>query len=162
MPLIDVGSGSSILIDSCLSQGFQDITALDISASAFTHSKNRLAAAAARVRFVEADILGWQPTRYYGLWHDRAAFHFLIEPTARGRYFSTLTAVLEKGGYFICATFAFTGPKQCSGLTVRRYDAEVLGATFAPWFDLLENDQQVHLTPGGSDQRFIWELFRRK
>ena len=41
-PLIDIGSGASKLIDGWLSQGFRDITALDISANAFVQSKLRL------------------------------------------------------------------------------------------------------------------------
>ena len=78
-PLIDIGSGASKLIDGWLSQGFRDITALDISANAFVQSKLRLGAAADHVTFIKANVLDWQPEQRYQLWHDRAVFHFLTD-----------------------------------------------------------------------------------
>ena len=30
--------------------------------------------------WIAADVTRWRPTRRYGLWHDRAVFHFLTEP----------------------------------------------------------------------------------
>ena len=56
-PLIDIGSGASSLLDAWLSLEFRDLTALDIAASAFIQSKQRLGVAAARVIFVEANVL---------------------------------------------------------------------------------------------------------
>ena len=99
-PLIDIGSGASSLLDAWLSLEFRDLTALDIAASAFMQSKQRLGVAAARVIFVEANVLNWQPERRYQLWHDRAVFHFLTDADTRKQYINTLMAALEPGGFF--------------------------------------------------------------
>jgi hypothetical protein len=161
-PLVDIGSGASKLIDGWLSQGFRDITALDISASAFVHSKQRLGTASDHVTFVEANVLDWQPERRYQLWHDRAVFHFLTDPNSRGRYIKTLTTALAPGAFFICGGFSTSGPQKCSGLQVQRYDADTIAGVFAPWFEVLALEVEIHLTPAGSEQHFLWSLFRRR
>ena len=161
-PVIDIGSGASKLIDAFIDLGFSDITALDISANAFTHSKQRLGLAANRVTFIEADILRWQPKRRYQLWHDRAVFHFLIEQSDVDSYVRTLAASLETGAVFICGSFSTLGPKKCSGLPVQKYDAPLMEVTFGHWFDLIENEVETHITPSGADQHFLWSIFSRK
>ena len=113
-PLIDIGSGASKLIDGWLSQGFRDITALDISAHAFVQSKLRLGAAADHVTFIKANVLDWQPEQRYQLWHDRAVFHFLTDPDSRECYINTLTKALTPRAFFICGAFSTSGPQKCS------------------------------------------------
>ncbi|MDG2407181.1 MAG: class I SAM-dependent methyltransferase [Paracoccaceae bacterium] len=162
MPVIDIGSGASRLIDGFLDLEFTDITALDISASAFAHSKKRLGAAANRVSFIEADILRWQPKRRYQLWHDRAVFHFLTEQRDIDSYVSTLKATLRTGGFFICGGFSTSGPQKCSGLPVQQYDATMMAVTFGRWLDFVESEVETHLTPAGVEQHFLWSFFRRK
>ena len=110
-PVVDIGSGASKLIDAFIDLGFSDITALDISASAFTQSKQRLGLAANRVSFIEADVLRWQPKRRYQLWHDRAVFHFLIQQSDVDSYVRTLAASLGTGAVFICGSFSTLGPE---------------------------------------------------
>ncbi len=161
-PLIDIGSGASKLIDGWLSQGFRDITALDISAHAFAQSKLRLGAAADHVTFIEANVLDWQPERRYQLWHDRAVFHFLTDPDSRKCYINTLTKALMPRAFFICGAFSTSGPQKCSGLEVQRYDAGTMAEVFAPWFEVSASEVETHLTPGGAEQHFLWSLFRRR
>src|SRR5262245_10145907 len=76
-PIIDIGGGASTLVDDLLKRGFADVTVLDISEAGLTKARNRLEERASRVSWVVADITRWQPTRRYGVWHDRAVFHFL-------------------------------------------------------------------------------------
>jgi len=161
-PVIDIGSGASKLIDAFIDLCFSDITALDISASAFTHSKQRLGLAANRVTFIEADILRWQPKRRYQLWHDRAVFHFLIEQGDVDSYVQKLAASLGTGAVFICGSFSTLGPQKCSGLSVQKYDASQMAATFGHWFDLIESEVEIHITPAGVEQHFLWSVFCRK
>ena len=161
-PLIDIGSGASKLIDGWLSQGFRDITALDISAHAFVQSKLRLGAAADHVTFIEANVLDWQPERRYQLWHDRAVFHFLTDPDSRECYINTLTTALAPRAFFICGAFSTSGPQKCSGLEVQRYDPGSMAEVFAPWFEVLASENETHLTPARSEQHFLWSLFQRR
>ena len=161
-PLIDIGSGASKLIDGWLSQGFRDITALDISANAFVQSKLRLGVDADQVTFIEANVIDWQPERCYQLWHDRAVFHFLTDPDSRERYINTLMTALAPGAFFICGGFSTSGPQKCSGLEVQRYDPGRMAEVFAPWFEVLASENETHLTPARSEQHFLWSLFQRR
>ena len=162
VPVVDIGSGASKLIDAFIDLGFSDITALDISASAFTQSKQRLGLAANRVFFIEADVLRWQPKRRYQLWHDRAVFHFLIQQNDVDNYVRTLATSLGKGAIFICGSFSSLGPDKCSGLPVQKYDASLMAVTFGHWFDLIESEVETHITPAGAEQHFLWSVFCRK
>lgn len=75
--VIDIGGGASVLAQRLLAQGWQDVTVLDISEAALAVAKARLGALADGVRWEVADITQWIPRRRYGVWHDRAVFHFL-------------------------------------------------------------------------------------
>ena len=72
VPIIDVGGGSSRLAGALLAAGYTDLTVLDISETASSLARRRLAQDGDRVKWVTADLLTWQPTRRYGVWHDRA------------------------------------------------------------------------------------------
>jgi hypothetical protein len=65
------------------------------------------------------------------------------------------------GSVAIIAAFAIDGPEQCSGLAVRRYDAETLGAELGDGFSLIEAWRQAHITPWGTPQSFQWCAFSR-
>lgn len=162
MSLIDVGGGASTLADHLLDRGWRDLTVLDISPDALEISKLRLGGRADMVEWQVADIAGWTPPRRYDIWHDRAVFHFLIEPESRAAYKHALQEALKSGGLAIIATFAAEGPEQCSGLLVRRYNAEGLGAELGESFDLIAHWTDVHQTPAGKEQPFTWAIFRNQ
>ena len=48
--IIDVGGGSSTLVDDLLHEGYTDLTVLDVSSTALAASRARLAEAASRVK----------------------------------------------------------------------------------------------------------------
>ena len=121
--IIDIGGGASTLVDHLLDDGFQNITVLDISAEALGIAKQRLAARAEVVTWLEADITKINlPNHVYDVWHDRAVFHFLTKPEERTRYVNIVKKSVKPGGHVIVATFAIDGPEKCSGLEVARYD----------------------------------------
>ena len=76
-PIIDVGGGSSTLVDKLYDQAYTDISVLDISGSALAHAKKRLANKADKVHWYETDVTHFKPPQKFALWHDRAVFHFL-------------------------------------------------------------------------------------
>ncbi len=79
--IIDVGGGASRLVDELCRAGYSDITVLDLSPTALAKARARLGDAAARVRWLEADVLNARlPEAGFDLWHDRAVFHFLTSP----------------------------------------------------------------------------------
>jgi SAM-dependent methyltransferase len=159
--IIDVGGGASRLVDRLVEQGFEDVTVLDLSAAALEAAKARLGEAAGKVRWIVADATEWTPARTFDVWHDRAAFHFLVDPDDQASYVERLRRALRPGGFAIIATFALDGPEKCSGLPVARRDAESLCAALGPGFVLVETRRCDHRTPSGAIQHFQFSAFRR-
>ena len=160
-PIIDIGGGASRLVDCLVSKGYDDVTVLDLSSAALARARSRLDNSANRVRWIEADVTVWEPSRVYDVWHDRAAFHFLVLPEDQAAYVGRLVRALRPGGHAIIGTFAPDGPERCSGLAVRRYDATELAATFGGGFALVDTRKHEHATPWGATQRFQFSTFRR-
>lgn len=158
--LIDIGGGASRLVDNLLARGFRALSVLDLSGTALDAAKSRLGAQAESVKWIVADATLWEPTETYGIWHDRAAFHFLIEERDRAAYIVRMKKALRAGGHAIVATFAPDGPERCSGLPIMRYDAETLGQTLGRGFELIETRRHSHATPWGSTQSFQFSVFR--
>ncbi len=159
--IIDVGGGASVLVDFLLDAGFTRLAVLDISAAALAHSKERLGARAGDVEWFEADVTGFTSPHYFNLWHDRAVFHFLTDKADRQKYVQTLKRTLTPDGRVIIATFAIDGPLKCSGLEVARYDASAIVAEFGEGFRLLEQVDETHTTPWGTEQEFSYFRFAR-
>ena len=158
--LLDVGAGTSILVDELVAEGLE-VTALDVSAAALDQLESRLGPAARHVDFVCADLRTWQPTRTWDAWHDRAVFHFLLDTTDRDAYVAAATAAVTPGGVLVLGVFAPDGPEQCSGLPTARYGAESLAALFAGEFALEHTEREEHVTPWGAVQPFTWVRLRR-
>ena len=135
---------------------------LDLSGSALDTAKTRLHDRSAKVRWIIADATDWEPLQAYDIWHDRAAFHFLVEAGDRAGYIASLGRALKIGGYAIIATFALDGPERCSGLPVLRYDAASLGQALGHRFKLVHARLHQHATPWGSEQAFQFSVFRRE
>jgi trans-aconitate methyltransferase len=159
--IIDVGGGASRLVDVLLKRGFRHVTVLDISAPALDLAALRLGRCASEVRWIAADVTEWEPSTRFDIWHDRAAFHFLVDPADRAAYVARLTQALRPGGHAIIATFAKDGPEKCSGLQVHRYDAEELARELGKNFTLIETRRHDHATPWNSNQRFQFSVFRK-
>lgn len=160
-PFVDIGGGASNLVDALLASGWSDVTVVDIAAPALEAAQARLGEAAAGVHWENADITRWNPAHRYGVWHDRAVFHFLTEPEQRDAYRRALLARTAPDALVIIATFAPDGPEKCSGLPVQRHDAASLAAALGSAFTLLDDWREEHLTPWGAAQKFIWCMFKR-
>lgn len=151
------------MVDDLLDLGYRNITVLDLSAAALGKAKRRLGEEADQVTWVEADITAVELTPlYYDIWHDRAVFHFLIDATDRRKYVSNATAALKPGGHLIIAAFAADGPQQCSGLNTARYTAEQLQWEFGDSFTLIDSVDELHTTPSGTQQKFLYCHFEKR
>jgi 2-polyprenyl-3-methyl-5-hydroxy-6-metoxy-1,4-benzoquinol methylase len=155
--IIDVGGGESTLVDDLLVRGYNNITVLDVSQIAIDLAKKRLGSAAEQVRWVVADIteIELQP-RAYDLWHDRAVFHFLTAHERRIAYVRQVAHSVKPGGHVIVSTFGPEGPTKCSGLEVMRYEGESLHREFGARFRLIESSTELHHTPFGTTQQFLY------
>lgn len=161
-PIIDVGGGASVLVDDLLRRGFLDVSVLDLSGTALERTRTRLGERSGSVTMIEGDIrTAPLPAHHYALWHDRAVFHFLTEAADRAAYVRQLTRSLRPRAHAIIATFAEDGPLRCSGLPVARYSADALHRELGAGFTLVASQRELHATPMGTSQAFVYCLFRR-
>jgi SAM-dependent methyltransferase len=155
--IIDVGGGASTFVDDLLDRGYLNVTILDLSASALEAAKQRLANRASAVHWVCADVTRTElPENAYAFWHDRAVFHFLVDSAARNRYVDTVRRSVKPGGHIVVATFGPHGPDKCSGLDVLRFTPEALHAEFGDDFAKISDSTEIHKTPWGTDQEFVY------
>lgn len=160
--ILDVGGGASHLSGALLRAGYTEITVADLSTAALDRARSDLGDDADRVAWVEADIRIHDFGRQFDLWHDRAAFHFMVETDDREGYLEVLRRTLRPGGHLILATFGPEGPTRCSGLPVHRYGEAELSDEFGATFDLVSSQEVKHQTPSGAGQQFIYAHFQRK
>jgi ubiquinone/menaquinone biosynthesis C-methylase UbiE len=159
--ILDVGSGATTLLDDLLKEGYSNIVAMDISASALAVSKQRL-----------ADLITWEVadiTHPLGieensidLWHDRAVLHFFTSKIEKQGYLENLKKVVKRGGFVIIETFSPEGVPQCSGLELQRYDEEMLETFLGLEFELIQFKRHVHSTPSGGERPYVSTLFKRR
>ncbi len=160
--IFDNGGGDSYLVDNLLKLGYNNITVQDISESALDRVKKRLGVDAAKVRWVIADEAHCNPQGQYDLWHDRAAFHFLIEEDEIKNYVNTIQSCIKPGGHFIIGTFSEQGPKKCSGLDIRQYSEKSMTKLLGDPFEKVKCLTIDHHTPFNSVQNFLFCTFKRK
>ncbi|HYK17814.1 MAG TPA: class I SAM-dependent methyltransferase [Bryobacteraceae bacterium] len=155
--IIDVGAGESTLVDDLLARGYRDLTVLDVSHTAIDATRKRLGSAADRVRWITGDITRADlASGSFDVWHDRAVFHFLTDPGERKLYVDSVLKAVKRGGHVIVSTFGPQGPVKCSGLDVMRYDAHALHDQFGKRFRIEESTEELHHTPWGTAQQFVY------
>ena len=157
--IIDVGGGDSKLVDFLLEQGFENISVLDISKAALERAKKRLGKNADKINWIESDILDFKPNENYDVWHDRAAFHFLVTKAQIENYISI--AQNSVSGYLAIGTFSENGPKKCSGLEIKQYSENELTKTVENGFEKLKCVNEDHKTPFDTIQNFTFCSFKR-
>ncbi len=161
-PIIDVGGGSSALVDCLCNEGYTNIAVLDISKNALAYAQDRLGDKSKEIEWYEEDITSFDPSHQFSLWHDRAVFHFMTNKSDRNKYINVLKRTLELNGHLIIAAFAIGGPTKCSGLDIVQYDAAKLMIELGEVFELVEEINEVHITPENKEQQFKYFRFIHK
>jgi 2-polyprenyl-3-methyl-5-hydroxy-6-metoxy-1,4-benzoquinol methylase len=155
--IIDVGGGASTFVDDLVDRGYTNVTVLDLSQTALDAAQARLGDRASAVRWICADVTQvGLPEHAYDFWHDRAVFHFLTDSEARARYVVTVRKSVKPGGHIVVATFGPHGPETCSGLEVLRFSPAALHAEFGGDFAKLADATELHKTPWGTEQEFVY------
>lgn len=157
--IIDIGGGDSRLADFLLDEGYENITVLDISATALEKAKVRLGARAEKINWIASDITEFTPATTYDIWHDRAAFHFLTTEQQIKTYLNIVKNAVT--GFLVIGTFSENGPKKCSGLDIRQYSANSLERMFKDDFTKLTCKTEDHITPFNTAQNFTFCSFKR-
>ena len=159
--IIDIGGGDSFFVDHLLQMGYNNITVLDISATAINKAKYRLGDKAMSVSWVVSDILEFKSDVQFDCWHDRAAFHFLTNSTEVNNYLSLAQGHIKQNGKLIIGTFSTEGPEKCSGLPVKQYNENILTATLQKWFEKIRCITTDHITPFKTIQNFLFCSFKK-
>jgi 2-polyprenyl-3-methyl-5-hydroxy-6-metoxy-1,4-benzoquinol methylase len=155
--IIDVGAGTSTLVDHLMTSGYTDITLLDISEAALEVAKTRIGSPSTQLQWLVGDVTSFPfEQQRYDVWHDRAVFHFLTDPLQQQRYVKQVLHAVKPGGHVIIATFGLNGPDKCSGLPTARYDAATLQSVFGSHFELIRSTNETHHTPWKSEQLFVY------
>jgi hypothetical protein len=139
--IIDVGGGDSYLVDNLLKLGFTDITILDISEKAL-------------------DAADFVPPEKYDFWHDRAAFHFLVNQNEIDKYIYTVKTNLNENVVFVVGTFSENGPTKCSGIEIKQYSESKLSQLLSKFFKKVKCIVVDHTTPFNTIQNFVFCSFR--
>jgi SAM-dependent methyltransferase len=158
--IIDIGGGDSHLVDHLLSDGYTNITVLDISQTAIAKAKARLGDKAQRVTWIVSDITEFEPIDTYDIWHDRAAFHFLTTQDKINTYLSIAQKSVHN--YLIMGTFSEQGPLKCSGLDIMQYTDVKLTHQLRVGFDKIRCINEDHVTPFGTTQNFLFCSFKKQ
>lgn len=155
--VIDVGAGESTLVDDLVACGYTNVTVLDISRVAIDANRKRMAKVSEHIHWLVADVtrVELEPAAY-DVWHDRAVFHFLTASHDRAAYVRQVARAVRRGGHVIVSAFGPEGPTKCSGLEVIRYDADSLHGEFGPSFRLIGSSKELHQTPFGTTQQFLY------
>ncbi len=157
--IIDVGGGDSNLVDFLLDAGYENITVLDISKEAIDRAKKRLGDRAKKVNWIVSDITEFKPPISYGIWHDRATFHFLIHSEQIAKYMERVMEAVT--GFMVVGTFSKNGPTKCSGLEIKQYSEATLAREFNNKFSKIRCITEDHTTPFNTKQNFVFCSFRR-
>jgi len=159
--IIDIGGGDSYLVDNLLKLGYKDITVLDISEVALDRAKQRLKDQSKKVKWIVADAADFSPPENYDFWHDRAAFHFLIDEQSIRNYIETVQKYLNKKGNLFIGTFSENGPKKCSGLEIKQYSETTMTNQFKTHFEKIRCIEIDHKTPFDTNQNFVFCCFKK-
>ena len=149
-----------VLVDYLLDEGFENISVLDISATAIEKAKQRLGAKAAKVNWIVSDVTEFHPSSTYDCWHDRATFHFLITTADINTYLTTARQAVT--GFMAIGTFSDKGPKKCSMLDVHQYTEDELQQQLTDGFEKLKCVTVDHTTPFNTTQNFLFCSFKRQ
>jgi SAM-dependent methyltransferase len=162
---LNVGAGSSLLIDELINSGFNNLTVNDLSSLALEKLKSRMGEKSNIVKFIIDDLTApsiLNNIERVDLWHDRAVLHFFTEKEDQDAYFKLLYKLIKPQGYVILATYNLNGATMCSGLPVFRYDENTLSEKIGKAFELIEYFDYKFTMPSGDTREFVYTLFRRK
>lgn len=163
--ILNVGVGSSVIIDELLAEGYTRLIANDFSEKALQDLQDRLGEKANNVQFVLDDLTNASViTRLpqVTVWNDRAVLHFFLTKEEQDAYFNLLKKVVKNGGFVIIAVFALEGAEKCCGLPLQRYNVTMLQERLGEEFSLVEHFNHTFTNPNGAQRPYIYTLFQRK
>jgi len=164
-PILNVGAGSTTLIDSLLEKGYGNLIANDISSCGLNKIKNRIGKKQESVQWIVDDLVNATEIKNIAqvdLWNDRAVLHFFVEEKDQNVYFNLVNEKVKQNGFVILAVFNLEGAAMCSGLPVKRYNTEMLQEKLGAEYILKESFDYIYTMPNGEERSYVYTLFQRK
>ncbi|MGJ5642865.1 class I SAM-dependent methyltransferase [Formosa sp. S-31] len=163
--LLNVGAGTTTLIDALIAQGFTSILANDISPAALESLETRIKTQYQQnITCIEDDLSNPKILNNIApvdLWIDRAVLHFFNEHHEQDAYFKLLNTLVKPQGFALIAVFALNGAETCCALPVKRYSTEDLQLKLSPDFTLISSFNYTFINPFGGERPYIYTLFQK-
>ena len=141
--ILNVGAGTTTLIDKLLELGYSNIIANDLSERAIEKLEKRIKVTYNyQLQTVVDDLTNpvtLNKLKNVDLWIDRAVLHFFLKEEEQKSYFNLIHQIVSKGGFVIIAVFALHGAEKCSSLELQRYNVETLQDKLGPKFKLIKS-----------------------
>lgn len=163
--ILNVGAGTTTLIEFLLLMGYKNVIATDISDASLEKLKQRLGDEKDKIKWIVDDLT--RPTLLnriepVDLWIDRAVLHFFTEPQDREIYFGLVKSKVKEGGFAIFAEYNLSGASNCTGLPVHRYSTEILAGRLGNDFELDGSFDHIYFMPSGAERPYIYTLFKKR
>ena len=164
--ILNVGAGTTTLIDSLLDAGYTNILANDLSDLALEKLKGRIKKSHNyNLDCITDDLTN--PTELQNLepidlWIDRAVLHFFLKEEEQIAYFNLIKKIVAKNGYVLIAVFALDGAEKCCGLDLKRYNADMIQNNLGSDFQLINSFNYTFINPFGGERPYGYTLFKRQ
>jgi hypothetical protein len=161
--IINIGAGSTTLIDELINLNYSNLIATDISEIALKDLALRVGKE--NINTIVDDLTKPQLLKHIesvDLWIDRAVLHFFTNPKEQKNYFELLSNTVKSNGYAILAQFNTNSAKFCSGLPVFQYNKELLEKQLGSSFTLIDSFNYTYTMPSGDKREYIYTLFKKK
>lgn len=160
--ILNVGAGSTRLVDELLAAGYSNLLATDLSDVALKSLAGRVGDG--RIECIVDDLtnpvelLRIDPV---DIWIDRAVLHFFNEQKDQEAYFDLLYDTVNNNGYALFAEYNLSGADKCAGLPVHRYSTDMISSRLGKEFQLVENFDYSFIMPSGAERPYTYSLFRK-
>lgn len=163
--ILNVGAGTTTLVDALLENGYETIIASDISDVALQKLHSRIAKTYQYdLQCIVDDLTNSSKLSTLSnidLWIDRAVLHFFLSEEEQVAYFDLIKKIISPKGYVLIAVFSLEGAEKCSGLPLQRYNTEMLSERLGNQFSLVESFQHTYVNPFGGERPYIFTLFQK-
>ena len=160
--VLNIGAGSTTLIDKLLDDGFENLIATDISQVSLESITKRVGEG--KVEMIIDDLTNATKLNKIApvdLWIDRAVLHFFTEAKDQKAYFELLKNTIKPDGFALIAEFNLDGALKCSGLDVYRYNKDMIADELGEGFKLIEHFNYTYTMPSGDSREYVYTLFQK-
>ncbi|PTX60089.1 methyltransferase family protein [Kordia periserrulae] len=163
--ILNVGAGTTTLIDALLEKNYTSLLASDISEVAMQKLQQRISKKYAyNLECIVDDLtnpIQLNALSNIDLWIDRAVLHFFLKEEEQASYFDLIKKIIRPKGYVLIAVFSLNGAEKCSGLPLFRYNTEMLSKRLGSGFSLIESFNYVYTNPFGGERPYVYALFQK-